>query len=492
MEDEKEKDYTEIDLVEVFHVLKDNRRNIAVVTACCVVLALLYLLIATPVYESQALLRVKKQGGLGGSIFEAAMGGGSSLQSMSTYAEILKSRSVLVPVIEEIEEPDEEGKYPGYEGYKKGHITTEPLRDMEILVVKFTAEDPEKANRGNTLLLKSFDTHMANLSHTAQSATRGFLEERTKASKAELNRAEDAVTAYKAAHKIVDPTEDAKRFVARTADIETKATENQVTIEAARASLAAVREQLGGEAAVVADNSTIQQYNSQLAAMESQRIVLQEKYTDKHPTMIDLNEQIESMKAKVQEEIAKVAALEAPSGNPVHQQLLASKFQSEGTIAVAQKKAEAFDAIIRQNNEILEQFPAMERGYIEVARDAQVAREIYVMLAKKLEEAKVAEVMVPNDVQVVDPPTLPEKPIKPRKVLTVALSILLGILLGGGIAVGDAMLNRTITTEKDVEDYIGLSVLGVVPEEKALAEAIAKQDEGQSVWQKVRGLLWKK
>ncbi len=133
----------------------------------------------------------------------------------------------------------------------------------------------------------------------------------------------------------------------------------------------------------------------------------------------------------------------------------------------------------------------MERGYIEVARNARVAGEIYGMLAKKLEEAKIAEVMVPNDVQVVDPPTLPEKPIKPRKLLTVALSIILGMLLGGGIAVGDAMLNRTIDTEKDVDTFLGLSVLGLVPEEKSLADAMAKP-ENLTLWQKIRGFLWKK
>ena len=44
------------------------------------------------------------------------------------------------------------------------------------------------------------------------------------------------------------------------------------------------------------------------------------------------------------------------------------------------------------------------------------------MLSTRLEEAKVAEVMVPNEVQIVDAPTLPEKAIAPRKVL-----ILLGL-----------------------------------------------------------------
>ncbi len=39
---ENEKDYTEIDLVEVFHVIMDNARNIFVVTLCCVLIAAAY------------------------------------------------------------------------------------------------------------------------------------------------------------------------------------------------------------------------------------------------------------------------------------------------------------------------------------------------------------------------------------------------------------------------------------------------------------------
>ncbi|MBR1885771.1 MAG: chain-length determining protein [Schwartzia sp.] len=492
MEDEKEKDYTEIDLVEVYHILQENVRNIARVTICCVVLAILYLLIATPVYESQALLRVKQEKGLGSSLLESMGGSFNSMQSMSTYAEILKSRSVLVPVIEEIEEPNDEGKFPEYEGYKKGHITTEPLRDSAILVLKFTADEAEKAQHGTELLLESFQKHMAGLSHTEQSATRSFLETRTKEAKEELSKAEDAVTAYKATHKMVDPSEDAKTFVARLAEIEARATDNQITIEAAQAGLAAVNEQLQNNGPTIADNSVIQQYNAKLAELETARISLREKYTDKHPSMIDLEEQIDSMKEMLRQEIAKVAALEAPSGNPIQQELLAKRFQNEGTIAVARKKAAAYEALIAKNNQAMEAFPAMERGFIRVSRDAKVAGDIYVMLAKRLEEAKVAEYMEPKDIQVVDPPTLPEKPIKPRKLLTLALSVVLGLLLGGGYAVGDSMLNRTIDTEKDVEKYIGLPVLGLVPEEKSLVNAMAKQNVGEPAWKKVVKTIWKK
>ena len=51
-----------------------------------------------------------------------------------------------------------------------------------------------------------------------------------------------------------------------------------------------------------------------------------------------------------------------------------------------------------KNDAELAQLPAKEQGFVRVMRDATVAQDIYVMLAKRLEEAKVAEVMVANDV----------------------------------------------------------------------------------------------
>ena len=54
-------------------------------------------------------------------------------QLMSTYAEILKSRSVVVPVIEATEEANDDGKYPRYEDYLQSRVTTNPFKDTEIM-----------------------------------------------------------------------------------------------------------------------------------------------------------------------------------------------------------------------------------------------------------------------------------------------------------------------------------------------------------------------
>ena len=60
-----------IDLLEIANIMKRNAGNIARVTGIFVVAAGVYLATATPVYESQALLRVKQPKGIGTSLLES-------------------------------------------------------------------------------------------------------------------------------------------------------------------------------------------------------------------------------------------------------------------------------------------------------------------------------------------------------------------------------------------------------------------------------------
>ena len=492
----EDQEYT-IDLLEVAEILSENRKPIAKITGGFIVLAILYLLIASPVYESEALLRIKQQQGLGSSLLDAATGGNVAMsqQQMSTYAEILKSRGVVVPVIEATEE-EKDGKYPAYENYVDAMITTSPFKNTEILQVKIKGKSPEQAQKANQLLVDGFLRRITDLSRTEQTATKGFLEERVKAAKADLDKAETALQTYKAENKIISPSDSAKIFTDRIADIEKQAAANQVDMEAAQARLNAINGQLGTAAAATADNRTIQQYNQELAKLESTRIGYLDKYTDKHPKMKDINDQIANLKLKIRQEINKVAALQAPSDNTVHQGLVAGKFQSESELAVARQKADALQQLINQNNADLEKLPEVEKGYVKVARDAQVANELYVMLAKRLEESKVAEVMQPNNVQVVDEPTLPERPISPRKGRTLALAALLGLLLSSGYVVAMELMNRTIRTEDDVKNYLALPVLGAIPDEESMSLAMAIQKEMEKkepgFMSKVNGFFFKK
>ena len=492
----EDQEYT-IDLMELFSIVMENLKTIAKIAAAFVALAILYLLIASPVYESTALLRIKQQQGLGSSLLDAATGGnvGLNQRQMSTYAEILKSRSVVVPVIEATEQ-EKDGKYPEYELYVQNRVSTSPFKDTDILSVKVNANEPGKAQKANQLLLSTFLERMTELSRVEQTATKNFLQNRTDAAKQDLDKAETALQDYKIDNKILSPSDSAKLFLDRITLAEKEAATNRIEMGTAQAKLNAANSILGGSGSYTADNRTVQAYNAQLAKLEAERISYLDKYTEKHPRMIELNDQIAELKAKIQEEVRKVAALQAPSDNAVHQRLVMGKFQSEGELIAAQQKDALLKEIIEQNNRELELLPAVEKGYVKVARDAQVASELYVMLAKRLEESKVAEVMVPNNVQIVDEPTFPERPVAPRKGRTLVLAALLGLLAGCGYVIAWELMNRTIRTEDDVKNYLDLPVLGAIPDEDSMARAMAKEknvDQGDTGFLgKVRAKLWKK
>ena len=101
----------EIDLRELWQIVRTNQKTIAKITGGFLGLAVAYLLIVPNTYQSTALLRIKQERGLSSSIMEQLPIGNAQLtkQQMNTNAEILKSRHVVIPVIEQTEE-EKDGK----------------------------------------------------------------------------------------------------------------------------------------------------------------------------------------------------------------------------------------------------------------------------------------------------------------------------------------------------------------------------------------------
>lgn len=479
-----------IDLRDLWNVLKKNTATIRKVTIGCVAAAVVYLIVVPPTYESTALLRVKQPKGLGSSILEALPTGNpmASKQLMSTYAEILKSRSVVVPVIEATEE-GKDGKYPEYEAYLKSRIATAPFKDTEIMKVTFKANTAEDAQKGNKLLVEGFLNRLTELERGEQKTTRQFIEERVNTSKEELQAAESVLTEFKKEHKLLAPESQVQLAAEKLTLADKLRAENQVALEAARARNNAVKAQLQNNTASIADNATISGMQAKLAELEAERVSYLDKYTDKHPRVIEVNKEIANMRKTMDAEFKRVAEMMVPSSNPVHQGLLADMFKSEAEISVAQSNLQAVKALENKYNNDVATLSEVEQEYLTLLRDVTVSQEIYVMLAKRLEEAKVAEVAVSTEVQVVDEPTLPEQRVAPKRGMTLVLAFLLGILGSCGFVIARELMNRTIKTSEDIENYLGLPVLGQIPSSESLKEA--EEVANLSIWQKIWRAVWK-
>ena len=68
-----------------------------------------------------------------------------------------------------------------------------------------------------------------------------------------------------------------------------------------------------------------------------------------------------------------------------------------------------------------------------------------------------------GQLEILDKPILPEKPIKPNKKLDVALGFIIGLMLSVGIVFLKEYMNKTLQSEEDIERYLDLPVIGVIP-----------------------------
>ena len=92
------------------------------------------------------------------------------------------------------------------------------------------------------------------------------------------------------------------------------------------------------------------------------------------------------------------------------------------------------------------------------ARD--IANEI-----PKVFEKEVKRITKANDIQVIDKAILPENPIKPNKIMNVAIAAVLGMMIGLFVVFLIEYLDNKIKTAQDIEKHLGLSVIGVIPNE---------------------------
>lgn len=71
-----------------------------------------------------------------------------------------------------------------------------------------------------------------------------------------------------------------------------------------------------------------------------------------------------------------------------------------------------------------------------------------------------------GNVQIIDSAAMPDKPIKPKKKLNIAIAFVLGLMISFGLVFLFEYMDNTIKTEEDVEKYLDIPVIGIIPKHK--------------------------
>jgi polysaccharide chain length determinant protein (PEP-CTERM system associated) len=211
----------------------------------------------------------------------------------------------------------------------------------------------------------------------------------------------------------------------------------------------------------------------QLAQLQTQLTSLQSHYTDDYPDVIKTKADIAALKKKIadsqNDKNGAVPATSKPSLEPPQvQQLRAQIHQYDETIKERTTQQRQIQKQIGIYEARVQSSPTVEQQYKQLTRDHQTALDFYNDLLKKHDDQSMAVDLQRRQegeqFRVLDPANLPDQPSFPNKLQFAAGG------LGGGLALGLAfallleLKDTSLKSEGDVEHYLQLPVLAMVPE----------------------------
>ena len=125
----------------------------------------------------------------------------------------------------------------------------------------------------------------------------------------------------------------------------------------------------------------------------------------------------------------------------------------------------------------LSKLPETELESAKLKRDVTVANELYMLLLNKTQELRVAKAGTVGSVRVIDVALPGEEPVKPKKLLIIAVSLILGFIAGVMAVALRRALNKTIEDPNVIEKALGYSIYAEVPfsEEQYKADKQARK-----------------
>jgi uncharacterized protein involved in exopolysaccharide biosynthesis len=126
------------------------------------------------------------------------------------------------------------------------------------------------------------------------------------------------------------------------------------------------------------------------------------------------------------------------------------------------KKRERLLKALNENQADLGALPTVERELQLRQADVDVASTTYGTVAKELKDAELKADALP-DARLISPASVPDLPSSPRRGIIAAASLTMGLLAGVALAFFLEYMNRTARGIDDVENFVGLKVIGTIP-----------------------------
>lgn len=470
-------------LRDYLRIIEKRKGIVALVFFGVLAITFLYTFTRVPIYRAEALLEYGKDGSssinnIGEGIAQSL--GHSDNETFATQAGILKSRSLAEALLNKLnlENSPEFASNPGvvqatidkavrwFDEIVNGPSEpVHPSQEKERLVKEIADRFKVKRENQSRLIRLTCDAKDPELAETMLKTYVDLYMEQNLAKrrmvnrdagtwlKSELTNAEEKLVAsmknlvqFTNDHGIVSLDEGSNHVIT----FFNKAAEGLVKTKEQRVQLEAFQKEGINDLTVLpaeAKPDDFRALKEKLSILESEHNNMREIYSDDYPKLVLHRKQIAFLKEKVAEH---------------EKRLVASALETAKTQEMLQE--EAFEKAKQEamaNNSLGVQSAVLKK-------EVETNGEIYKLLLQKSKELELNTQVIGNNINVVDRPIAPLRPVKPEKGLYLLIGSILG--LAGGIMVAFALeqLDNSVHSTDDIERKLSLPTLGVVPDVQKL------------------------
>ena len=327
-----------------------------------------------------------------------------------------------------------------------GILEIKPIQRTRLVKVVFNTPDPALSARLANTHAQVYIRQGLGLRTQANEEAQRFLQEKLVELKGRIGQSEAALNNYRRERKIVSLDDKENMVVERLSDLNKRVTEAEAERIGLEAQIRAIRKQDYKSLPAISASPIVQTLKQQLAQREGEVAQLSTLVKPGHPRLDGMKAQVEETRRQLMGEIHKVVR------------------GVESTYVVATAKESALrDKMERQKAESLGLKDAAVQ-YAILAREVDTNRQLYDSVLQRMKETGVAAELRASNVSIIDKAQPPHTPSKPQKKKTLLLGALIGLIGGVGLALVLEYLENTLKTPEEVERYLRLPHLGIVPD----------------------------
>jgi polysaccharide biosynthesis transport protein len=401
-----------------------------------------------------------------------------------TQIEVLRSPSVLNPIIAKLATKYPEIEYDEVIKLKKSPLEIEQVDETKILEVSFVDPDPEKIeyvidNLSEAYLIYSLEEKRAKVKQGID-----FVDSQLPNLRARVDEMQGEVQKFRQKYNLLDPEQQASLLAQKQADFEQKSFENQNRINETKSLVTILQGQLGLQpeqaiaSSYLSESPRYQNLLNELQAVEVELAKESARLAPANPTILALQDKKAQLLPLLQKEAGTVLGNNlsgeiqndptASSPSALRLELSKQYIQSANEIQILQIRDKALQGASAELDKLTEQMPVIARQYTDLQRELIVATESLnrFLAAQETLQLEGAQQALPW--QIIAAPKIDEDPVSPNPPRNLALGLLGGLFLGMGAALLAERLDPVFHSSEELKESVKLPILGGIPIQKDL------------------------